>query len=565
MHTHEKNNTSFVPPVTKSESAGLQTRPFQVGTPQSATATGASPETTEPDIQAKIEHADSFGHDLTQAYQQNSEISVQRQVELTEEREDEEEAPIQAKLTIGQPGDKYEQEADVIAAKVMAMPDAAVGLGDKARGEGLQRELMLEDEDKEKETLQAKPQIQARGVAPAVPAGFENQLARHQGGGQPLSDETRAFMEPRFGKDFSDVRIHETPDLANAVQAQAFTHGQDIYFNSGKYRPKSSRGKELLAHELTHVIQQSGNQIQCKFDNTTYWEWYRNNKGAYDWRRIYLKKKGYKIRRLVKTDLDSWEKTNPQNTTRTKDVCWSIQLLNGDWDGANAENIVKKLSYLVSQHKAETISTTTESENKKNKPDGKKLNSVEAINQEYYRRRELLQKSFGIWDNFEVFQAHVSSEADTLAGLLPGMEGYDTWQNMQQNEGFAEKLCGTVIEELVGKIDEKIIGSTLGNAITIVQGIGYAYDYLRWQKDFEYRKNQIFFYLLWQVAYQFSNENKYQANLIYRRFIQQSIQYDRWEDSEEYTQLRNWYDKTLKDNVSFEEYQSQTRPSIWAR
>jgi len=63
-------------------------------------------------------------------------------------------------------------------------------------------------------------------------------------------------MEPRFGADFSDVQIYETPDLANAIQAQAFTHGQDIYFNSGKYNPVSNGGKKLLAHELTHVIQQ---------------------------------------------------------------------------------------------------------------------------------------------------------------------------------------------------------------------------------------------------------------------------------------------------------------------
>jgi len=68
-------------------------------------------------------------------------------------------------------------------------------------------------------------------------------------------------MEPRFGGiDFSNVQVHETPDLANSIQAQAFTHGQDIYFNSGKYNPGSSSGKELLAHELTHVVQQTGQE-----------------------------------------------------------------------------------------------------------------------------------------------------------------------------------------------------------------------------------------------------------------------------------------------------------------
>ncbi|MEM9213252.1 MAG: DUF4157 domain-containing protein [Cyanobacteria bacterium P01_F01_bin.150] len=71
-------------------------------------------------------------------------------------------------------------------------------------------------------------------------------------------------MEPRFGTDFSNVRVHETPDLANAIQAQAFTHGQDIYFNSGKYNPESSGGKELLAHELTHVVQQKKDLVKMK-------------------------------------------------------------------------------------------------------------------------------------------------------------------------------------------------------------------------------------------------------------------------------------------------------------
>lgn len=65
-------------------------------------------------------------------------------------------------------------------------------------------------------------------------------------------------MEPRFGIDFSNIRIHNAPDLASSIQAQAFTHGRDIYFNAGKYDPESSGGKRLLGHELAHAIQQSG-------------------------------------------------------------------------------------------------------------------------------------------------------------------------------------------------------------------------------------------------------------------------------------------------------------------
>lgn len=241
--------------------------------------------------------------------------AVQRQPEMEEERRPEEEdLPVQAKLTIGQPGDKYEQEADATAAKVMRMTEPAGGQAvqrvtqeedelrqrprlqrepmpeEEAKEDDLaqarfqvQRQAMPEEEDDEvmesplqraemkedeEESLQGKPQIQAQGTASEAPANFDSQLAQHKGSGQPLSDETRAFMEPRFGADFSNVRVHETPNLANAIQAQAFTHGQDIYFNSGKYNPGSSGGKELLAHELTHVVQQSGSQIQRKDERT---------------------------------------------------------------------------------------------------------------------------------------------------------------------------------------------------------------------------------------------------------------------------------------------------------
>ena len=194
--------------------------------------------------------------------QEEEEEMLQRQ-ELEEEEEtlqrqpeeqEEEELPVQAKLTIGQPGDPYEQEADAMAAKVMAMPDSAVAQRPGMEGEQEEEELQMRPlvqrqvapEEEEEMLLQARPQIQAKGAAPAVPGNFETNLAGHKGGGSPLSEETRAFMEPRFGADFSGVRVHETPDLANAIQAQAFTHGQDIYFNSGKYQPESSGGEGVV-------------------------------------------------------------------------------------------------------------------------------------------------------------------------------------------------------------------------------------------------------------------------------------------------------------------------------
>src|SRR4029077_9193611 len=79
--------------------------------------------------------------------------------------------------------------------------------------------------------------------------------------GQPLDVQTRAFMEPRFGHDFGHVRVHtdvKAADSARAVNALAYTVGRDIVFGAGRYAPDKSEGRGLVAHELAHVLQQSG-------------------------------------------------------------------------------------------------------------------------------------------------------------------------------------------------------------------------------------------------------------------------------------------------------------------
>ncbi len=188
---------------------------------------------------------------------------------------------VQARLTIGSANDAYEQEADRVASQVMQTntnqpiqpqeeekalqrsPLAAtttplvqretLPAEEKAlQARGLQRDLSEEAE----EPLQAK----ASGAVEAT-ADLENQLTQTQGAGSSLPAATRAFMEPRFGHDFSQVRVHTDStavQMSQAIGAQAFTHGSDIYFNAGKYDPDSQAGKELLAHELTHVVQQTG-------------------------------------------------------------------------------------------------------------------------------------------------------------------------------------------------------------------------------------------------------------------------------------------------------------------
>jgi Domain of unknown function (DUF4157) len=272
---------------------------------------------------------------------------------------------VQAKLTVGAPNDKYEQEADAMAAQVMSMPDTkpavqredmpgeeeelqtkplsgsiqreampeeeevqmkplaagitplvqreempeeeevqakslgniqreempgeeeiqAKSLGNIQREEipgeeeiqakslgSIQREEVPEEEEiqakflgniqreemPEEEEIQAKPLRRSADGSMQAGGSVESQLSGSKGGGSPLPDDVRSFMEPRFGADFSGVRVHTGSDavqMNQEVNAQAFAHGQDIYFGSGKAPGQN----ELTAHELTHVVQQTGN------------------------------------------------------------------------------------------------------------------------------------------------------------------------------------------------------------------------------------------------------------------------------------------------------------------
>ncbi len=100
-----------------------------------------------------------------------------------------------------------------------------------------------------------------------VPAEVEQTIQAARGGGQALDSGVRAQMEPAFGADFGGVRVHvdgRADNLNRSLSARAFTTGQDIFFKQGEYNPGSSGGRELLAHELTHVVQQNGDQVQTR-------------------------------------------------------------------------------------------------------------------------------------------------------------------------------------------------------------------------------------------------------------------------------------------------------------
>ena len=221
---------------------------------------------------------------------------------------------LQAKLTVGAPNDVYEQEADRVAEQVMSTPDAATHQAvqredteesavqtkplaatitplvqrDMApeeeedpdakalQGKLIQREAALpeEEEDPDAGALQGKL-IQRKAAGFQAQPRLEQQLDSSKSGGSPLPDDVRAFMEPRFGADFSQVRVHtgnEAVQMNQDLNAQAFTHKQDLYFGAGK----APANDALTAHELTHVVQQTGgvHMLQLSSDDSSEESWW---------------------------------------------------------------------------------------------------------------------------------------------------------------------------------------------------------------------------------------------------------------------------------------------------
>lgn len=168
----------------------------------------------------------------------------------------------QPKLYIGQVNDPYEREADAVADQVMRMKDGKEKeiLQPKSSSLSVQR-LCPECKEEEEETLQRKensPEHNSRVAPPIVDSALRS-------GGKPLDHPTRFFMESRFGYDFSNVKVHTgtmAAKSAQSINALAYTSGNHIVFKEGQYSPETKRGRRLLAHELTHVVQQKTNTIQ---------------------------------------------------------------------------------------------------------------------------------------------------------------------------------------------------------------------------------------------------------------------------------------------------------------
>ena len=205
---------------------------------------------------------------------------------------------IQPKLTLSAVDDPLEHEADRVAARIMRMADDSAAPEEFAASDGVAiqraadtdeiRERLInaflnagdetvqrqaaapeneDDEEKGEEILMRKPST-SKDAEPGA-AGLESRIRSLEGGGDALPDSVRRSMEPRFGHDFSGVRIHTgaaATELAANTNARAFTVGNNVVFASGQYAPHTTDGDLLLAHELTHVVQQgkAGRSVQRK-------------------------------------------------------------------------------------------------------------------------------------------------------------------------------------------------------------------------------------------------------------------------------------------------------------
>jgi hypothetical protein len=168
---------------------------------------------------------------------------------------------VQRKLEVNTPGDAHEQEADRTAEQVLRMPEPQPQGACAPFGHPGYQNAQANHED-----LQTKHVESDHTREVATPPIVHEVI---HSSGQPLDSTTREFMEPRFGRDFSNVRVHTDAQAAKSareVNALAYTVGRDIAFGEGAFETRSTRGKQLIAHELTHVVQQGFAQLNAGLD-----------------------------------------------------------------------------------------------------------------------------------------------------------------------------------------------------------------------------------------------------------------------------------------------------------
>lgn len=161
---------------------------------------------------------------------------------------------IQTMLTVNSPNDEHEREADRVAQDVVA------GIGTAEPSMARFDTMDVSDIKKRQPGKPRNAPQQGSGVM-AVPPAVAADIEQARGWGNPISAAVRGPLEQAFGTDFSAVRIHaddRSDDLGRSLHARAFATGRDIFFRHGEYKPNSLSGRQVLAHELTHVMQQAG-------------------------------------------------------------------------------------------------------------------------------------------------------------------------------------------------------------------------------------------------------------------------------------------------------------------
>ncbi|PZO37071.1 MAG: hypothetical protein DCF19_19795 [Pseudanabaena frigida] len=256
-------------------SINLQTRAFS----PSESPDIASLEESDPKSEAKTDFSGSLLEKLISTSNPESARPIQRKTHnrLEEVRSLRRGTPIQPKLNIGEPNDKYEKEADTTATKVVQQINSPLQAKSIQREEipeedlqmkpaisAIQREEMPDEEELQMKSLVQKYENIGGGEAST---NLESSIQQARGSGQPLDTGLQEKMGKAMGADFSGVKVHtdsQSNQLNKSIQAKAFTTGQDLFFSQGTYDPESRGGQELIAHELAHVVQQNGQRVQRK-------------------------------------------------------------------------------------------------------------------------------------------------------------------------------------------------------------------------------------------------------------------------------------------------------------
>ncbi len=174
---------------------------------------------------------------------------------------------MQPKLTLGPVNDPYEREADRVAQQVVSQLGRPNRAPESEASVAAEPEAISEKHDDES-TVRPKLQVGMAEGGP-VDSSIESSIQQARSGGRGLEKGVRSSMESAFGADFSGVKVHadsKADSLNRSLSARAFTTGKNIFFRQGEYQPQSSSGKHLLAHELTHVVQQTGSGVRKDSD-----------------------------------------------------------------------------------------------------------------------------------------------------------------------------------------------------------------------------------------------------------------------------------------------------------